>query len=220
LVLEGYSAICTFNFTYNSIKKIILILLSILFASNVNAHSTKGVTPDFDYNQNCTKKRSVLNYILKHKLYRANKGEIIKFNSYTAFDVQNVISGAYKKNPIEITGLLTLPKGNAKVPIVIITHSSGGPVMYVWNDFNYHAYKNLLEAGIGVMFVDNFCQRGARETYRDQSRVPAISGAIDAMMALELLKSHPRSNGKFGTNGHSRGAVMNVAAPSVSITVN
>ena len=101
-------------------KKIIFILISILFASNVYAHSTKGVTPDFDYKQNCTKKNSVLNYISKHKLYNKDKGEIIKFNSYTAFDVQNVISGAYKKNPIEITGLLTLPKGNAKVPILII----------------------------------------------------------------------------------------------------
>ena len=213
-------------------KKIILILLSILFASNVNAHSTKGVTPDFDYNQNCTKKRSVLNYILKHKLYRANKGEIIKFNSYTAFDVQNVISGSYKKNPIEITGLLTLPEGTGKVPIVIITHSSGGPAMYIWNDFNYHAYKNLLEEGIGVMFVDNFCHRGAKETYRDQSRVPATSGAIDAMMALELLKSHPRSNGKFGTSqaleavGNMGNCAQNAAAkvgfiaaePDITIT--
>ena len=71
----------------------------------------RGVTPDFDYRQNCTKKNSVLNYISKHTLYSGDKGEIIKFNSYTAFDVQNVISGAYKKNPIEITGLLTLPKG-------------------------------------------------------------------------------------------------------------
>ena len=54
----------------------------------------RGVTPDFDYRQNCTKKNSVLNYISKHTLYSGDKGEIIKFNSYTAFDVQNVISGA------------------------------------------------------------------------------------------------------------------------------
>ena len=117
-------------------KKIILILITILFTSNVYAHSTKGVTPNLDYNAQCTKKKSVLNFISKHKLYNKDKGEIIKFNSYTAFDVRNVITGAYKKNPIEITGLLTLPKGTDKVPIVIITHSSGGPVMYVWNDFN------------------------------------------------------------------------------------
>jgi len=35
-------------------KKIILILISILFASNVNAHSTKGHTPNLDYNAQCT----------------------------------------------------------------------------------------------------------------------------------------------------------------------
>ena len=101
-------------------KKIFFILITFFFASNVYPHSTKGVTPNFDYKQHCTKKNSVLNYISKHELFRGDKGEIIKFNSYTAFDVQNVMSGAYKKNPIEITGLLTLPKGNAKVPIVII----------------------------------------------------------------------------------------------------
>ena len=201
-------------------KKIILILITTFLVTNVYAHSTKGHTPNLDYRAECTKKKSVLKFISKHRLYRKDKGEIIKFNSYTAFDVRNVISGAYKKNPIEITGLLTLPEGKGKVPIVIITHSSGGPVMYVWNDFNYHAYRNLLDAGIGVMFVDNFCQRGARETYRDQSRVPAISGAIDAMMALELLKSHPRSNGKFGTNGHSRGGTNSLYLGEVKFTSN
>ena len=43
-------------------KKIILILLSILFATNVYAHSTKGHTPNLDYSAQCTKKKSVLNF--------------------------------------------------------------------------------------------------------------------------------------------------------------
>jgi hypothetical protein len=77
-------------------KKILLLLISFFFTTNVYAHPTKGITPDFDYKMNCTKKNSVLNYISKHQLYSGDKGEIIKFNSYTAFDVQNVISGAYK----------------------------------------------------------------------------------------------------------------------------
>jgi hypothetical protein len=50
-------------------KKILLILFTICFTTNIYAHSTKGVTPDFDYKQNCTKKNSVLNYISKHPLY-------------------------------------------------------------------------------------------------------------------------------------------------------
>jgi dienelactone hydrolase len=200
-------------------KKIILILVTILLSTNVYAHSTKGHTPNLDYRKECTKKKSVLNFISKHKLFK-DKGELIKFNSYTAFDVKNVIDGAHKKNPIEITGYLSLPKGNDKVPIVIITHSSGGPAMYIWNDFNYHAYTNLLKAGIGVMFIDNFCPRGARETYRDQSRVPAINGAIDAIMAFKLLKAHPRSNGKFGTNGHSRGGTNSLYLAETKFTSN
>ena len=207
------------------ITKIFLLLLSIFFATNVFAHSTRGHTPNLDYAAECTKKtgwssgKSVLNFVSKHKLFK-NKGELIKFNSYTAFDVRNVINGSYKKNPIEITGFLSLPEGNAKVPIVIITHSSGGPAMYIWNDFNYHAYTNLLKAGIGVMFIDNFCPRGARETYRDQSRVPGINGAIDAIMAFKLLKLHPRSNGKFGTNGHSRGGTNSLYLADIKFTSN
>ena len=94
MVLKFYSVIRIFNFTHDSMKKIILILISILFASNVYAHSTKGVTPNLDYSIQCTKKKSVLNFIANHKLYKDNKSEIIKLNSYTAFDVQNVISGA------------------------------------------------------------------------------------------------------------------------------
>ena len=55
-------------------KKIILILITVLFASSVNAHSTKGVTPNLDYNAQCTKKKSVLNFISKHRLFKG-KGE-------------------------------------------------------------------------------------------------------------------------------------------------
>ena len=110
-------------------KKIILILISILFISNVYAHSTKGVTPNFDYKQNCTKKNSVLNYISKHKLYSGDKGEIIKFNSYTAFDVQNVMSGALLKKvltqialkPISRSSVAIIVKAKDIAPDVIIT---------------------------------------------------------------------------------------------------
>jgi len=195
-------------------KKIILILIAIFFVSDVYAHSTKNI--DFDSKANCTKKRSMLTGISKLKNYKG--GELIKFQSYTGFDQRTVIIDGHKKNPIEITGFLQLPEGTEKVPIVIWTHSSGGPGEYLWSDFVYHATQNLLDAGIGVMYIDNFCARGARETWRDQSRVPLINGAIDAMMALKLLKSHPRSNGKFGTTGHSRGGTNSLYLADLKFT--
>ena len=195
-------------------KKIILILIAIIFSSNAYAHSTKNI--NFDTQANCTKKRSMLKSISKLNNYKG--GELIKFNSYTGLDIRTVIIDGHKKNPIEITGYLQLPKGTDKVPIVIWTHSSGGPGIYLWNDWTYHAHKRLLEEGIGVMFIDNFCPRGASETMRDQSRVPLINGAIDGMMALKLLKSHPRSNGKFGTTGHSRGGTNSLYMAEVKFT--
>jgi len=197
-------------------KKILLILLAVFITTNVYAHSTKNITPNMDSKKECRKKKSALKYISTHPLRKG--GELIKFNSYTGFDQRTVLTDGMKNNPIEVTGYLTLPEGTGKVPIVIYTHSSGGPFMYIWNDWFHHSYKNLLAAGIGVMMIDNFCARGARETWRDQSRVPLINGAIDAMMALKLLKSHPRSNGKFGTTGHSRGGTNSFYLADVKLT--
>ena len=50
MILKAYSVTCTFNFIYNSMKKIILILIAVFLTSNVYSHSTKGHTPNLDYN--------------------------------------------------------------------------------------------------------------------------------------------------------------------------
>ena len=194
-------------------KRIILVIFAIFFTTNLLAHSTNI---DFNSKDNCTKRKSMLNGIAKLKTHKG--GEIIKFNSYTGFDQRTVLIDGHLRNPIEITGYLKLPKGTDKVPIVIYTHSSGGPGDYVWNDFVYHSTQNLLKEGIGVLYIDNFCPRGARATWRDQSKVPLINGAIDAMMALKVLQSHPRSNGKFGTTGHSRGGTNSLFLADVKFT--
>ena len=194
-------------------KKILLIIATLIFSTNVFAHSTNI---DFDSRANCSKKKSMLTGISKLKGYRG--GEIIKFNSYTGFDQRTVLIDGHLNNPVEITGYLRLPEGIGKVPIVIYTHSSGGPGDYVWDDFVYHAAQNLLKEGIGVMYIDNFCPRGARSTWRDQSKVPLINGAIDALLALKVLQSHPRSDGKFGTTGHSRGGTNSFFLSDVKLT--
>jgi len=194
-------------------KKILLIIFAVLFSTSLLAHSTNF---DFDTITNCTKKKSMLTGISKLKGYKG--GEIIKFNSYTGLDQRTVLTDGHLNNPIEITGYLQLPEGTNKVPIVIRTHSSGGPHDYIWDDFVYHSTQNLLKKGIGVMYIDNFCPRGARSTWRDQSKVPLINGAIDALMALKVLQSHPRSNGKFGTSGHSRGGTNSFFLADVKLT--
>ena len=104
-------------------RKIFLLILTLIFTTNVYAHSTKNL--NFDSKANCSKKRSMLNGIAKLKNYK--NGKIIKFNSYTGFDQRTVLIDGHKQIPIEITSLLFLPEGSDKVPIVIWTHSSGGP---------------------------------------------------------------------------------------------
>ncbi len=195
-------------------KKILTICFFFVFGTSVLAHSTKNI--NIDIRAECKKSKSVLNWVSKNKLSKG--GELIKFKSFSGFDQRTVLTDGHKKNSIEITGYLQLPEGSSKVPIVIWTHSSGGPGEYVWNDFVYHGTRNLIDAGIGVMYVDNFCHRGAKDTWRDQSKVPLINGAIDAIMAYKLLQSHPRSNGKFGTTGHSRGGNNSLYLADVKFT--
>ena len=64
-------------------KKILLILFAVLFSTSLLAHQEPN---NFDSKKNCRKKHSMLQGIAKLKGYSG--GEIIKFNSYTAFDVQ------------------------------------------------------------------------------------------------------------------------------------
>ena len=62
-------------------KKILLILFAVLFSTSLLAHSP----PQFNSKDNCRKKLSMLKGISKLKGYGG--GEIIKFNSYTGFDL-------------------------------------------------------------------------------------------------------------------------------------
>ena len=61
-------------------KKLVLILSTILFTTSLLAHSP----PQFNSKDNCRKKMSMLQAISKLKGY--DGGEIIKFDSYTGFD--------------------------------------------------------------------------------------------------------------------------------------
>jgi dienelactone hydrolase len=145
-------------------------------------------------------------------------GEFIKFNSYTGFDQRAVMVGAHKKHPIEISSYLLLPEGSGKVPIVIWAHASGGADAYIFSEFINSGQKKLLDLGIGVMFIDNFCSRGVTDTWRDQSNATIASAAIDTMMAYKVLKDHPRSNGKLGLTGHSRGGTNALMVSDVKFT--
>ena len=197
-------------------KKIILVILTVFFTSNVYAdHYKKKIDiKNFSPKQHCSPKKSLL--VTAAKVFPG--GEFIKFNSYSGFDQRAVIVGAHKKNPIEITSYLLMPKSPGKVPIVIWAHASGGADAYIFSEFINSGQKKLLDLGIGVMFIDNFCSRGVTSTWRDQSKATIASAAIDTMMAYKVLKNHPRSNGKIGLTGHSRGGTNALMVSDIKFT--
>ena len=151
-------------------KKLILVLITFFFTSAVSADHDK---------YKCTKKESIL--IGAHKVL--NDGEVIPLPSYTTMGLYNVLNDKHLINPVTVTGYLAFPKGNKKVPVVIITHGSGGAGSLFTNSYYVEARQNLLDAGIGVMLIDSFCNRGTQDTWRDQSKAPIVSaltiGALD-----------------------------------------
>ncbi len=93
----------------------------------------------------------------------------------------------------EISGTISFPgvfgtnaSAANKVPAVVLMHGSNGPNKSVkaWADY-------LNGIGVATFTLDYFTGRGIQKTMEDQSQIGQIVPAIDALLALRLLASHP-----------------------------
>ena len=92
-----------------TIKRIFIILISLLFANSVLAD-----TP------------------LKILLKSFKGGELVKISSYNSGPFPNefmsIKDGSYKNSPVEIDALIAYPKkGEGPFPVLVFNHASGGP---------------------------------------------------------------------------------------------
>jgi len=145
---------------------------------------------------------------LKKLSKQLGNGELVKIQSYQAVNYKAIKEGWYKQTPIEVEALLTLPKGKGPFPVLILVHSSGGAKEFTedYLEFMRDQQKPLLDMGIATMYLDNFSARGAKHTYRDQSKASIWSTYVDAFMALEYLSKNSKFNKKkIGISGFSRG---------------
>ena len=112
-------------------RKIFIILMCLLIASPAFA----GKKP----------KKSPL-YKLQKQL---GNGEMISLPSYSTTSFMGIHEGWYKKSPINVEALLTLPPGDGPFPVLMITHSSGGPLEFAadWLEFMRDQQKPLLDMG-------------------------------------------------------------------------
>ena len=95
---------------------------------------------------------------------------------------------AEEGKPTTISGILTVPPGEARIPAVVIMHGCGGvspPAQYLWAGA-------LNKLGAATLIVDSFRNRNVREVCTGSQPINVASVIADAYHALDFIAAHPR----------------------------
>ncbi len=115
----------------------------------------------------------------------------------------------HRGKPVQVTADLLLPPGNAKVPLMIVQHGSGGVTEA--REFRYA--REMVAMGVAALVIDSFKPRGITSTVRDQEAVTVQDVTNDAFAALKQLATHPRIDAtKAGITGFSKGGSVTLEA--------
>lgn len=133
--------------------------------------------------------------------------EVLTFTSLTLSD-QQFLTGDKGGTEVLLGGVLSLPPGAGKVPVVILQHGSGGlgaNITYWQRRFN--------QVGIATFAVDGFSGRGITSTATDQAQLGRLNFVLDDYRAGALLARHARIDpGKIILMGFSRGGQASLYA--------
>src|SRR3989475_1021759 len=106
-----------------------------------------------------------------------------------------------------ISGELLLPKGEGRVPVVVLSHGGGG----VGRAEDTWA-RELRSQGIAVFVVDSFTNRGIKK-FPPETELSRVGQVYDVYQALALLATHPRVDpGRIALIGRSRGGGLTLLA--------
>ena len=90
---------------------------------------------------------------------------------------------------VTVSGDLLMPgRAMGKVPLVIISHDSGGVTRKLYNVWA----QALNDAGIAVFIPDSFKPRSIDTTTNNQSQLDQSANTADALHALKRLATHPQ----------------------------
>ncbi|MDK4199384.1 dienelactone hydrolase family protein [Pseudomonas sp. HR1] len=133
--------------------------------------------------------------------------EVLTFTSLTLSD-QQFLTGDQGGTEVLLGGVLSLPPGEGRVPVVLLQHGSGGVganITYWQRQFN--------QAGIATFAVDGFSGRGITSTATNQAQLGRLNFVLDDYRAGALLARHPRIDpGKIILMGFSRGGQASLYA--------
>jgi dienelactone hydrolase len=116
----------------------------------------------------------------------AARMELHAINTLTLSDAQ-FLSGDANATPTVTTGALRIPKGEGRLPLVVLQHGSGGMAANVemWSrEFN--------AIGISTLALDGFTGRGLMAVNTNQALLGRLNFVLDIYRALDVLAKHPR----------------------------
>ena len=116
-------------------------------------------------------------------------------------------NGVKAGRPVTISGELLLPKGEGRVPAVVLSHGSGG----IGRAEDNWAH-DLRSDGVAVFLVDSFTGRGIKK-FPPETELSRAGQVYDVYQALALLATHPRVDaGRIALMGGSRGCGLSLLA--------
>src|SRR5205809_4683062 len=133
------------------------------------------------------------------------KGDV-EFQTLT-LSASDFWGGVKSGQPATISGELFLPKGDGRVPAVVLSHGGGGvgAAEDTWA-------RELRSQGAAVFLVDSFTGRRIR-SFPPESELSRAGQVYDVYQALALLATHPRVDpGRIALMGGSRGGGLSIMA--------
>src|SRR5436309_903154 len=133
------------------------------------------------------------------------KGDV-EFETLT-LNASDFWDGVKTGQRVTISGELLLPKGEGRVPVVVLSHGGGG----VGRAEDTWA-RELRSQGIAVFVVDSFTCRGIKK-FPPETELSRAGQVYDVYQALALLATHPRvDRGRIALMGGSRGGGLSLLA--------
>jgi dienelactone hydrolase len=128
----------------------------------------------------------------------------VEFHTLTLTSA-DFLSSVKTGQPITISGELTIPQGDGRVPAIIMSHGNGGiaGAERAW-------VTELRSQGFAVFLVDSFT--GRRITRGpSEAQLSRVGQVYDVYQALALLATHPRIDpARIGLMGSSRAGGLTV----------
>ena len=116
----------------------------------------------------------------------ATRTELYPIHTLTLSDKQ-FLTGDSEAKATEIGGVLRLPAGNGRLPVVVLMHGSGGmgSNIELWQrEFN--------SIGVATFAIDAFTGRGLISTSTNQALLGRLNFILDIFRGLDVLAKHPR----------------------------